>query len=98
MKNILDSLINLNIWKHPMETVDYPSEAKINLLTGKITCEGKDSVTEFLEEKYEWFIDRIKDLNGDLNDFKKAEIKISGKKETVKLIYKEKEFGKTNIF
>ena len=99
VKGIVHDLIYLRDWQNPMERFFIENRFKINLITGDYDYEGEeDSITELYKEKRDWFIDRVKDLNGDLKDFEKAEISVYGKKESVEIIYKGKKFEKDFVW
>jgi hypothetical protein len=95
INGIINDLLELGNWRHPMEIVWVPKKFETNLITGKTNASG--SLKEFYEEKSEWFKKRIKNLGGNLKDFTEAKIIIFGAKEKIKLIYKDEEFVKEKI-
>lgn len=77
--------------------VSIPNKIELDLITGEGNWDEEDSLTELLEEKRGWFLDRIKSLKGDIKDFQKAKIIVFVAKEKVKIKYKGKEFEKERV-
>ncbi len=92
VKGIINDLLNLEDWKNPLQIFFIENKFKINLLNGEIEYLEEDSVSELYKEKINWFIERIKNLKGDLKDFEKAEIVVFGKKEKIEIVYKGEKF------
>lgn len=98
IKGIRNDLLDLRIWRNPITKIITKNKYKIDLITGKVNIISEDDVTKLLKEKQAWSIDRIKNLKGKLEEFKKAEIKIFLKKEKVLIEYKNKKFEKEKIY
>jgi len=100
VKAIANDLVHLISWKSPLVLLPIQPDKKyeINLLTGKLNVNFKDSITEYLIEKHKWFLNRIKDLNSKLEDFKEALITILIRKEKVTINYKTKKFESERIY
>ncbi|MCR4327717.1 MAG: hypothetical protein NUV46_04005 [Nanoarchaeota archaeon] len=100
IKGIVNDLMNVSSWKNPLSLLPVQPDKKyeINLPTGKLNVDFEDSITEYLIEKYKWFINRVKNLKGNLNDFEEARIIIYIRKEKVKIKYKKKNFEDEIIY
>jgi len=95
---IINDLLDLESWHHPLDNIFPTKKYEINLLTGKQNILEEDSITKLLDSKRKWFVKRIQNLNGKFEDFAKAKIKIFGVKEKVEIIYKDKKFNKEHLF
>lgn len=99
IQSIVNDLLELRCWRNPLLAVTLNKKIEFDLIKNKISNhEGSDSLTELLKEKREWFKQRVKDLNGNLKDFKEAKIIVFGTKEKVKIIYKDEEFVNEKIW
>ena len=105
IKGIVHDIIELMDYVNPMLNLpprffNKKTNAKIDLLTGKIIPSGReeDSITDLLKAKRNWFVDFVKKSKGKLRDFDKANISIVGKKEKVEIGYKEKKYTKEKIW
>ncbi len=92
IQGIVNSLLGLSAWRNPLALIKARKKLKINLLSGKMKYGGEDDLSALYKEKREWFLKRIKDLNGNLEDFNEAKISISGNKEKIRIKYKGKVF------
>jgi hypothetical protein len=90
--SLMHDLIHLQEDFHPAGPLSVPNKTEINLLTGKINISERDSITDLLKEKREWFKKRIKKLNGKLSDFQ------SGKKEKIQIKFKDEIFVKEVVY
>ncbi len=106
IKGLLHDILHLRCWRNPLsiphldlKEKSYPG-LRINLLTGKITPSARepDSLSELLQEKRKWFKDFLKSHNSKLSDFEKAEIKMSGKKEVVEIVYNGKKYERERVW
>jgi hypothetical protein len=96
--SLMHDLIHLQEDFHPAGPLSVPNKTEINLLTGKINISERDSITDLLKEKREWFKKRIKKLNGKLSDFQSAKITIFGKKEKIQIKFKDEIFVKEVVY
>ena len=92
VNGLINDLGDLQSYYNPMGYIWLKKKRERNLLTGKITPSDKDSVYDFYFLKIKWFKGRVKKLEGNLEDFKKAKIIIFGAKERIEIIYKDREF------
>lgn len=93
IQGIVNDLINLEAWKNPLYWAFVRERRTFDLLSKKIAPEEKgDSISELMEDKRAWFQERIKNLKGNLNDFKKATITVSGFIEKIEIIYNKETF------
>lgn len=94
IKGIVNDLLDINSYRHPLKIIFLDKKFEINLIDGKMTYvedySGKDSLAEFYNEKREFFLRRIKDLKGNIKDFEEAKIIVFGKKEKAVIKYKGK--------
>ncbi len=104
IKGIMHDLIELRGWRTPLAApINITPEStslKINLLTGKISPAKReeDSLSELLKEKREWFKEFLKLHKSKLGDFDKAEMKMIGKKESIKISYKGKNYSREKVW
>lgn len=99
IKGIIHDILFLNDWKNPLQRFFIKNKFEIDLISGKIDYFGvEDSLTELYTEIHKWFLKRVKDLKGDLNDFDKAVICVFGKKEKIEIEYKGKKFEKEIVW
>jgi hypothetical protein len=96
IQGIINDLIHLGEDFNPLIWVWIKEKFDFNLI-GKKNF-GKDSLAEFYEMKKNWFINRVKKLKGNIDDFQKAKIHVFGKKEKIEIVYKNKEFSNEKIY
>lgn len=92
IKGVVHDLLHLLEDFHLLNYIWLKNKFELNLLTGKINYPGDDSISDFFKKKREWFIHRIKSLNGNLSDFETAKIICFGAKEKVEIVYKGEKF------
>jgi hypothetical protein len=99
IKSILHDLKEVYDYKNPLSIMNFSGSFKIDLISGQVIYQGEDdSLKEVYEIKRSWFVSRIKELKGNLEDFEKAEILIESMKEKIVLIYKGERFESSKIF
>jgi len=98
MNGILYDIMDMRGWKNPIGMFRTINKYVLDLLSGKFNWEEEDSITELLEEKRNWFLERIKKLKGKKSDFEKAVISVSFGKEKVEIIYKGKKFENARVW
>ncbi len=96
VKGIVNDLVHVSEDFNPMNWVWLKEKRNFDLL-GKRSF-GKDSLAKLYEMKRNWFLERIKKLKGNLNDFQKAKIHIFGKKEKIEVVYKNQIFSNEQIY
>jgi len=90
VKSICHDLLEQD-WKNPLWEISVRKEYHINLLTGE-KSKNEDDISRMLDGKRDWFLQRIKNLGADIEDFQKAVMRIHNNLEEVEIIYKEKRF------
>ena len=98
IKSIVNDILELENWANPLNEIFSKEKYEMNLLTGKRNFPGKDSITELLLRKRKWFVNRIKNLKGNLKDFEKAKITVNKNKESVEIIYQGRKFEDKTIY
>ena len=98
VNGVAHDLIHLESWKNPLGIFCIKNKFKIDLITGKTNQVEEDSLSELCKNKSKWFLERIKKLNGNLNDFQKAEITVFMSKERVEIIYRNKLFEREFLY
>ena len=98
INGILHDLHHVYGWRNPLNRSMLPKKGKVDLLTGEIFHLDEDDLEEFYKDKIKWFQSRINDLHGKLSDFTVARINISGFKEKVQFIYKNRKFVSEFVF
>lgn len=94
INGILYDILDLNNWVNPLYRIKIPEKFEIDLLTGKTNQKEEDSLTEFYNAKRKWFLNRVKKLDGNLNDFQEAKIIAFGNNEKIILVYQNKKYEK----
>lgn len=92
IQGIVNDLLDFRGYENPLSRIWLDNKFEINLVNGKISYLGEDSITEFYKNKRKWFIGRIKKLGGNVNDFQEAKIIVFGAKEKILIKYKNKIF------
>jgi hypothetical protein len=97
VRDLINGFLELDAWRHPLARFSVVDNLELNLLNGKITYPDKDSMFEFYTNKYNWFKERIKKLGGE-SEFQKAEVKVSGRRERVEIIFKNENISGEKVF
>lgn len=92
IKGIVHDLLHIFDWRNPLERFTIKNKFVIDLVSGEIDYVEEDDLNRIYNEKREWFIERVENLGGNLEDFDKAIISVFGNKEKVEIVYKGKEF------
>lgn len=102
IKGIVHDLLYLENWKNPMEGWSLKNKFEIDLLKKEIIRIDikieNDIFWEIYSNKINWFQNRIKELNGDLNDFQEAKIYVENNTERVDIVFKNKHFSENMLF
>lgn len=97
VKSLMHDLLHLGMDFHPLEHFSNVENLELDLLSGKIIYPDEDSVLDFYKKKGVWFKDRVKVLNGE-SDFQKAKVIVSGRKESVEIVFKNQSFSDELVF
>jgi hypothetical protein len=93
---IVNDLIELRCWWNPARMFWIEERIVFDLLTGVSNGLPTSTLHKLMRAKRDWFLRRVRSLDGDLEDFERAEIVVYGMKEVVSLVYGgelfEKEF------
>lgn len=98
IQGIVNDLLNFRGYENPLSRIWLDNKFEINLVNGKISYLGEDSITEFYKNKRKWFLDRIKKLGGKIADFEDAKIIVFGAKEKIVIKYKNKIFENEVVY
>ena len=98
INGIMNDLLFLSDWKNPIQLFFIDNKVEVDLINEKISDFENTSLWELYQEKIKWFKERIKKLNGNLEDFQEAKIFTHGSIEKIKIIFKGKEFSKQRFF
>lgn len=107
VKAILHDLLYLEIDFNPITYISLHHPLHLDLLTGEISYSGplgnyehplreesqdkEDDIYYFYKKKSEWFSKRLQKLGANLEEFDIAELKVSGKRERVRIIFRGEE-------
>jgi len=71
IKGLIHDLLDLRIWRHPLELIFLNRKVEVNLLTGEVLGLDEDSLWELYKEKEAWFKERVGE---DISHFEEAKI------------------------
>ncbi|MEI7718834.1 MAG: hypothetical protein WCI72_03115 [archaeon] len=92
IKGMINDLLELSSWEHPLTHFSEIDEVKVDLLSGEVFYPDEDNVWKFYKGKAEWFRKRIKELKSE-SEFQKAILIVNNHKERVEITFKNENFS-----
>jgi hypothetical protein len=94
IRGIMHDLLAYYEWRNPLSKFSVDVDFEVDLLSGEISREGGDDIYRFFKAKVEWFLNRVSELKGNLEDFESAKIFVTSDGEKVVILYKGEKFEK----
>lgn len=98
VKSLMHDLREVINYKNPLTWISVKKKIEFNLINGEFSGDPNDSFKELYEYKREWFLDRLKKLNGKLENFEEAKFIVFGAKEKLIIKYKGKIFEEEQLY
>jgi hypothetical protein len=98
ISGVIHDILGYLEYRSPISRIFLGIKIEVNLLNKEIFGVDEDDIFKCYHEKIDWFHNRIKNLKGNLKDFKKAKLYVYGAKEKVEITYKDSDFSNEIIF